>query len=200
MTSIDGRKTAVIEIRTSLSPFKRQFSEYCFSKVRARIFTDTWMVATMEMYDESDTLIRTASYREIQVNSGVPDNVFIFTPPEGAKIRPPFTPYITPVILTSLHEAQRLLGPDIVLALPVYLPGGYVFSSSGAYAGRDRHQTIWYQRGEAILRFDQGPVGTMMYGDSPDTEKQVVVNGVEGIYFSSDHENQLLQGFSSLLP
>ena len=188
---IDERKTAVIEIRTSSSPLNRQFSEYRFSTIRVCIFTDTWMVATIKMYDESDTLIKRVNYREIQVNPGVPDDVFIFTPPEGAEIRPPFTPCITPLIFTSLHNAQWHLAPDIVLALPFYLPGGYVFSSSGADVGQDRHQMIWYQRGEITLRFDQGPVGTMVYGDFPDTEKQVVVNGVKGTFFSSGHENQL---------
>jgi hypothetical protein len=64
---------------------------------------------------------------------------------------------ITPLFFTSLHKMQRTLDPENCLALPGYLPEGYLFSD-GAWAPTSDTgwRTVGYQRGnERITLYQQ---------------------------------------------
>jgi hypothetical protein len=77
--------------------------------------------------------------------TGEPDSV---TMPKGQ---------ITPLFFTSLHTMQRILDPDVTLALPGYLPEGYLFSD-GAWspASETGWWSIGYQRGnDRIVVYEQ---------------------------------------------
>lgn len=77
--------------------------------------------------------------------TGDPDSV---TMPKGQ---------ITPLFFTSLHGMQRTLDPDVTLALPGYLPEGYLFSDGAwAPASDTGWRSIGYQRGnDRIVVYEQ---------------------------------------------
>ena len=66
---------------------------------------------------------------------------------------------ITPLFFTSLHSMQRVLDPENCLALPGYLPEGYLFSD-GAWAPTSDTglRTVGYQRGNERITLYQQPL------------------------------------------
>lgn len=77
--------------------------------------------------------------------------------------------HITPLSFTSLHSMQRLLHPDVTLALPGYLPEGYLFTD-GSWASESEmdRRSVGYQRGNERITLHQQPLdkGTFPIGSA----------------------------------
>ncbi len=67
-----------------------------FSRMRAWIDRDTWMVDRVELYNDGGVCIFTVEYRNVAVNTGISDRVFTFEPPEDATVLPPLIPLTFP--------------------------------------------------------------------------------------------------------
>jgi outer membrane lipoprotein-sorting protein len=78
---IGDRKAFVLEVNLSnlsrISP--------AFSHIKVWIDTDTWMVLKTETYKGSRDQTIVTEYSDIKVNTGVPDSIFNFVPPMGAR-------------------------------------------------------------------------------------------------------------------
>ncbi|MDG6250058.1 DUF4367 domain-containing protein [Methanocalculus sp.] len=87
---------------------------------------------------------------------GAPDNgtgAEISPTPTGPNFR------ITPLYFTSLHSMQRALDPEICLALPGYLPEGYLFANGAwAPASDTGWRSVGYQRGSERITLYQQPL------------------------------------------
>ncbi|GAA5262795.1 DUF4367 domain-containing protein [Methanocalculus sp. MC3] len=76
---------------------------------------------------------------------------------------------ITPLYFTSLYSMQRALDPEICLALPGYLPEGYLFTDgSWAPASDTGWRSVGYQRGSERITLYQQPLdkGTFPIGSA----------------------------------
>lgn len=106
------------------------------------------------------------------------------TPPPGMQ---------TPLMFYSLHEMQRTLSPDITLALPFYLPPGYVFSQGYYLSGQDNAaRQIIYVQGEETLSLAQGSPGGELFAVQADgTETAVSIDAVPATFIAGMEKNQL---------
>jgi hypothetical protein len=90
----------------------------------------------------------------------IPDGSPSPTVPEGR---------ITPLFFTSLHKMQSILDPEITLALPYYLPNGYLFSGGAWPPGSETGwREVCYQRGEETLVLFQQPLNQGSFDSGTD--------------------------------
>ncbi|MBR1369576.1 hypothetical protein RJ53_08780 [Methanocalculus chunghsingensis] len=114
----------------------------------------------------------------------------------------------TPLYFTSLHSMQKLLHPDMTLALPGYLPEGYLFTDgSYAPASETGWRSVGYQRGsERVVLYQQHldkgtfPIGSAVASMAPaDTTiagepATLVVGKVTELFWSRDNLTLRLTG------
>jgi len=76
----------------------------------------------------------------------------------------------TPLFFTSLHGMQRVLDPEITLALPHQLPDGYLFSTGTWLPGSDdAWRSVAYLRGEDRIMLYQRPADRGGLNRAPNT-------------------------------
>lgn len=79
--SIDGRSCYVIHMNPN------DDTEFGFNvDIKAWIDKETQMMLKYEFYDEDGNLMMVSEYKDLEVNTGIPDSEFVFNIPEGAKV------------------------------------------------------------------------------------------------------------------
>ena len=119
---IDGR-TSFIMI---LEPKEEGSSDAIFTgNLKVWVDEETWMPLKYDMYDNEGNVIVSVEVRDLQVNTGISDDVFEFEIPEGAEVNTlDMNEFALPEEMT-LEEAQDKADFDILI--PAYVPEGYVF-------------------------------------------------------------------------
>jgi hypothetical protein len=107
------------------------------------------------------------------------------TPPPGI---------MTPAFFSSLHNMQGAFAPEITLALPYYLPSGYVFSQ-GSYSTQHGGREVIYARGEELILFVQGsPSGRPFDLEVDGVVENTMVDSTPAIFILGAERNQLRWG------
>ena len=145
---IDGRSAYVIEMipKETGEHFFHEETIFWVDKV-------TWMPLRIEMYDNESKLVNTMEYKNVEINTGVPDSVFEFKIPEGAEVKT-LEESMEEEKMT-IEEAQVNASFDILE--PTYLPSGYEFDN--VYMGDPKHNDtmirLTYTNGEDFLDLDE---------------------------------------------
>jgi outer membrane lipoprotein-sorting protein len=169
---IAGRSTYVIEMIP-----KETGEHFLPGKTIFWIDKETWMPLKNEMYDNEGKLVNTMEYKNIEINTGVPDSVFEFKIPEGAEVKTMEESMEEEKM--TIEEAQANASFDILE--PTYLPSGYEFDN--VHMGDPKHNDtmIWliYTNGEDFLDLDEDielEVGRNLLKSA----ENVTINGQEG--------------------
>lgn len=145
---IDGRSTYVIEMipEETGGHFFHEKTIFWVDKV-------TWMPLRIEMYDNESKLVDTMEFKNIEINTGVPDTVFEFKIPEGAEVKTREESREKEKV--TIEEAQANSSFDILE--PTYLPSGYEFDT--VHTGDPKHNDsmirLTYTNGEDSLALDE---------------------------------------------
>ncbi|MFA6361925.1 DUF4367 domain-containing protein [Methanoregula sp.] len=156
----------------------------------ARVWIDagSWMPVRIVLYNDTWPSPVTVEYRDIRVNSGIPDSVFVFDP-DNVPNPPKEIRHHDPVIfLLSLEDAYRVLGNG--LAIPGYLPEGYAYG--GGYQMSDGTLQFSLVKNSDSISYIDSPVIGRPHGevvDGPVTE--LPVNGTIGDFRQGKDQNQL---------
>jgi outer membrane lipoprotein-sorting protein len=81
MDNVNGRPSYAI----SINPDDDTTSGLCVD-MKAWIDKETWMPLKYESYDVDGNLIMITEYKDIEVNTGIPDSEFVFDIPEGVDV------------------------------------------------------------------------------------------------------------------
>jgi hypothetical protein len=112
------------------------------------------------------------------LSSGCTGQAGLAGEPDAAPAPPTPVARITPLFFTSLHQMQSILDPEITLALPCYLPEGYLFSGGAWPPGsEDGWRQVCYLRGEETLVLIQQPSNQGPFDSGND---EYVVNATVG--------------------
>ena len=119
----------------------------------------------------------TMQYRAIEYNVGLPDSLFQFTPPPGAKVvteegMPPWPDRQPPAVEEmGLAEAQGAAG--FPLLLPTYLPAGMSFAQARVVEGGSS-VTLIYAGGQGSLTITEGQARDV---ELPDIGQEMSLRG-----------------------
>lgn len=122
----DGRTLYGIEVVTE--PGSTKYTTYVSSKVQAWIDPESGLAWNITTYYPADTVNNRIRYSRIDVNTGIPDDHFIFIPPEGSAARygyisgPTDAENFNPKNLPPALEPGCLHCTDALLTRPV---GGF---------------------------------------------------------------------------
>ncbi|MBP2030232.1 outer membrane lipoprotein-sorting protein [Methanohalophilus levihalophilus] len=120
-SSIDGRETYVIHGSPK--------DDYPI-EMKAWIDTETWMPLRFEMHGTESSFDTIIEYRDLELNTGIPDSEFEFEIPEGVEVIA-FDEYVNAAPQgPTIDEAQELIENDI--QVPSYIPEGFEFYSASA--------------------------------------------------------------------
>ena len=156
----------------------------------ARVWIDagSWMPVRIVLYTETWPAPVTVEYRDIRVNSGIPDSVFVFDP-DNVPNPPKEIRHHDPVLfLFSLEDAYHVMGSDLVI--PGYFPAGYAYS--GGYLMGDGTLQLSLVKDSDSIGYIDSPVVGRPYGeivDGPVTE--IPANGTIGEFRQGKDQNQL---------
>ncbi|AKB86116.1 outer membrane lipoprotein-sorting protein [Methanococcoides methylutens] len=119
---IDGRNSFIMV----LEPKEECPSDAIFTgNLKIWVDEETWMPLKYDMYDNEGNVIVSVEVRDLQVNTGVSDDVFEFEIPEGAEVSTlDMNEFVLPEEMT-LEEAQE--NADFDILIPAYVPEGYEF-------------------------------------------------------------------------
>lgn len=192
---IDGR-TSFIMI---LEPKEEGPSDAIFTgNLKVWVDEETWMPLKYDMYDHEGEVIVSVEVRDLQVNTGVSDDVFEFDIPESAEVSTlDMNEFTLPEEMT-LEEVQEKANFDILL--PAYVPVGYgfdhalVFDNSGFATGSQVMQrvTLVYINGDSQMSisevfYESGFPGPTEFSVS----ESVDVNGSPGDFVEVYGNNML---------
>ncbi|ABE51245.1 outer membrane lipoprotein-sorting protein [Methanococcoides burtonii] len=120
MKKIEGRNTFIM----NLEPKEEVPSAGPFTgNIKVWVDAETWMPLKYDMYDTDGNVIVSVEVRNLQVNTGISDEVFEFDIPEGVEVSTlNLNEFAVPEDIT-LEEAQDKA--DFHILLPSYVPDGY---------------------------------------------------------------------------
>jgi len=169
---IDGRSTYVIDMIP-----KETGKLFLHGKTIFWVDKETWMPLKIEMYDNEGKLVNTMEYKNIEINTGVPDSVFKFKIPEGAEVKTMEESMEEEKM--TIEEAQANASFDILE--PTYLPSGYEFDN--VHMGDPKHNDtmirLTYTNGEDFLDLDED-IGLEIGRNLLKSAENVTINGQEG--------------------
>jgi outer membrane lipoprotein-sorting protein len=169
---IDGRSAYVIEMIP-----KETGEHFLPGKTIFWVDKETWMPLKVEMYDNEGKLVNTMEYKNVEINTGVPDSVFEFKIPEGAEVKT-LEESMEEEKMT-IEEAQVNASFDILE--PTYLPSGYEFDN--VYMGDPKHNDtmirLTYTNGEDFLDLDED-IELGIGRNLLESAENVTINGQEG--------------------
>jgi len=185
--TIGGRTAYLLEVADDAKLFEAP-TRYREAVHRLRLWIDaeTWLLLGAEMYGREGNLILSAEYTDPSVNTGLPDDLFVFDPPAGVEIRPMPTAAITPLFLWDIDGARRS-----GVEMPSYLPEGYAFADG-----------VYLPGGYTVLRFTDGSNNLEIVKQLHDPYREEAVlpgtpepvllaDGREAEYVSADERDQL---------
>ncbi|HEY3315483.1 MAG TPA: outer membrane lipoprotein carrier protein LolA [Bacillota bacterium] len=115
---------------------------------RERVWVDrqTWLPLKVEAYNAGGAVISAATYTQVKVDAGLPDELFRFSPPQGAEV---IQGGAMPEAIT-LERARQLAG--FKLLLPAYTPAGFsLVQVSRVGSGQDLSILLDYSQEKASL-------------------------------------------------
>ncbi|WP_214020343.1 outer membrane lipoprotein carrier protein LolA [Methanoculleus sp.] len=93
----DGETIYTLEIANTTqiaeTPDRRWYPVYA---VHAGIEKDSWILRRADFFNAKGKALLTVEYRNVTWNTGIPDSMFQYSPPEGAAVKPMRTVAITP--------------------------------------------------------------------------------------------------------
>lgn len=93
----DGKTIYVLEVadttRIAETPDRQWYPVYA---VHAGIEKDSWILRRADFFNAKGKALLTVEYRNVTWNTGIPDSMFQYSPPEGAAVEPMRTVAITP--------------------------------------------------------------------------------------------------------
>ncbi|AKB84238.1 outer membrane lipoprotein-sorting protein [Methanococcoides methylutens] len=122
MDNVNGRLSYAISIK----PNEDTISGFGFD-MKAWIDKETWMILKYEFDDEDGNLMMVTEFRDLKVNTGIPDSEFVFDIPEGTDVVT-FDSFAEFVAEEMPLEEEQTVSENHVF-LPSYLPEGYEFES-----------------------------------------------------------------------
>ncbi|GAB6286261.1 MAG: hypothetical protein STSR0009_24620 [Methanoregula sp.] len=159
-----------------------------FQNARVSIDADTWIAKRIELYNAEWPLPMSVEYRNVSINSGIPDNTFVFDPRNVPNPPEEFRHHDPVVFLMSLEDAYRTIGHDLVV--PGYVPAGYSYDG-GFQMGDGTLELSLVSGKQAINYFDSPVIGkpySEPFGGDP---VEVMINGTKGVLTKGTGENQL---------
>ncbi|UGV40265.1 outer membrane lipoprotein-sorting protein [Methanococcoides orientis] len=128
MEKIEGRNTFIM----NLEPKEEVPSAGPFTgNIKVWVDEETWMPLKYDIYDTDGNVIISVEVRNLQVNTGISDEVFEFEIPEGAEVSTlDMNEFALPEDIT-LEEAQEKADFDILH--PSYIPEGYDFDHASLF-------------------------------------------------------------------
>jgi|GEM_PF-2672977 len=157
----------------------------------ARVWIDagSWMPTRIVLYNETWPSPETMEYRDIRINSGIPDSVFVFDP-DNVPNPPQEIRHHDPVLfLLSLEDAYHVLGSDLVI--PGYFPTGYAYGD-GALMGDGTLQISLVNGNNEWIGYIDSPVIGRPHGESVDGPvTEIAVNRTIGEFRQGEDQNQL---------
>jgi len=177
--NFDGRTTYVIE----MSP-KDESDLGMFGDMKVWVDKETWMPLKMDMKDADGNLMYSAEYRNFQINTGISDDEFQFTVPEGVEVQT-MEEMMLPQTMT-LEEAQEETTFDILV--PSYLPDGYEFDNVMVIQGFVETVSLTYRNGDERVGlsetvFEDEPQASTIMNNA----EVIIINGVEGKLVSTSN-------------
>ncbi len=159
-----------------------------YQNARVWIDADSWIAKRIEFFNSDWPAPMTVEYRDIRVNSGIPDSEFAFdprtvpNPPEEFRHHDPVSFYLT------LKDFYRSLGSDFVV--PAYVPEGYSYDS-GSWTW-DGAVILWFSNGSKGLQYIDSPVIGKPFSESLDGDiAEVTINRTTGLFQTGKGKNQL---------
>ncbi len=151
----DGHTLYEIEVITE--PWSMNYTTYVSSKVQAWIDPEAGLAWNITTYYPADTVNNRIRYSRIDVNTGITDDHFAFTPPEGSAVQcgylsgPADAENFNSTILPSALEPGCLRCTDALLTRPVggfsgdrLLISLYDYQAFGQTLKVDPHRSINY--------------------------------------------------------
>lgn len=93
----DGKTIYVLEVanttRIAETPDQQWYPVYA---VHAGIEKDSWILRRADFFNAKGKALLTVEYRNVTWNTGIPDSMFQYSPPEGVAVEPMRTVAITP--------------------------------------------------------------------------------------------------------
>ncbi|WP_167880852.1 outer membrane lipoprotein-sorting protein [Methanococcoides sp. AM1] len=184
MEKIDGRNTFIM----TLGPKEEESSGSIFTgNIKVWVDEETWMPLKYDIYDPDGNVIISAEVRNLQVNTGISDEVFEFDIPEGAEVTTiDMNEFALPEDIT-LEEAQEKA--DFEILLPSYVPEGYEFDHASLFDNSEftsgsqvlQRVTLMYKNDDSNLHiteifYESGFPGPTEFSGS----ESVDVNGSPG--------------------
>jgi outer membrane lipoprotein-sorting protein len=134
----NGSNAVILE--AAIDDIPTQYYPTIFSIIRVWIDENSLMRTRMEMIGEYNETVLTVDYRNISVNTPLPDNLFDFEPPPGTEISPSLSELVAPLNVSSVYQAKLRFGPDF--RMPAYLPPGYIFRYCLHYPDGDGRDSL----------------------------------------------------------
>ncbi len=135
---IEGRSAYILEVTPSTPK-----GDDLVSLLKVWVDGATWLPLKVEAYNGAGKVVSSALYKDVKVNSGLADDLFKFTPPQGTMVTQGGA---LPEVVT-LEEARSAAG--FGLKQPTYLPAGLsLMQVSRVGSGADLTIVFDYGNGE----------------------------------------------------
>jgi outer membrane lipoprotein-sorting protein len=182
MENIDGRTAYLLETTEK----ETNVSSLLPDRTKIWIDKETWIPLKIEIYFEGK-LFQRFEFRDLKINSGIPDSEFKFEIPKGAKVVEEKLPEIL-----SLEDARKKATFKILT--PKYLPEGYSFNSSMMFNNsNDISSNEIFETVDLTYMKDKDTIGltetvyenmSSINKDFLSDGKDIKINGIEGKYVS----------------
>ncbi|MHB0885294.1 MAG: outer membrane lipoprotein-sorting protein [Bacillota bacterium] len=178
---IEGRFAYILEV-TPATPK----GDDLVSLLKVWVDRATWLPLKVETYNGAGKLVSSALYKDVKENSGLADDLFKFTPPQGANV----TQGGALPAVVSIEQARS--AANFGLKQPTYLPAGLsLLQISRIGSGADVAIVFEYGRGEAAtLSISENkaiPGATDMPGMKPTDLGGLSAEVIQTDEFSSVH-------------
>jgi outer membrane lipoprotein-sorting protein len=199
--TIDGRTTYHIEVLTE--PWSAKYTTYISSRVQAWVDPSSGLAWNITTYYPKDTVNDRIRYSYIEVNTGIPDDHFAFTPPEGSTVQCGDTPGSLKRENFNPENLPAALAPgclDCTAALLTRPVGGfsgerllvslYDYDARGQTISADPHRSInytFYARAmePGKVRYTVSRVADV-YGTAPELMPENITVIVEPAEFTAE--------------
>ena len=186
--NIDSRSTYLLNVTP-----KDGFEIGVFARMRVWVDRENWMVLGIAWFDKDDNLIMKVEYRNITLNTGIPDSEFILEVPAGAEVVGASLEDMIPEEIT-LEEARANLTFDP--KTPSYLPDGYEFDHAmllgDLYGSEQEILSLKYTNGSGILHIRECVSDGSGQLEPAMGEPEIVeINGTDGKFTSLFGRNSI---------
>jgi outer membrane lipoprotein-sorting protein len=185
----DGVNNSYVIVFSALpgEPFRDLPYEY--QNARVWIDAGSWIAQRIEFYNADWPSPMTVEYRDVRINSGIPDTMFVFDS-QNVPHPPPDESWHFPSgdMYFSLEEAYREEGSDLVVVTSV--PAGYSYDSGAS--SWDGKTVLTMGNGTQWIKFIHSPVvGEPIYDSLEGEYVEVAINGTTGTFRQGPEKNQL---------